>query len=59
MEAHAGTGKTWTIINELVLPMLTGQGCRQASISEIMLVTYTEKAAGELKKGSGRRWRRG
>lgn len=50
VEAHAGTGKTWTIINELVLPMLTGQGCRQASISEIMLVTYTEKAAGELKK---------
>lgn len=50
IEAHAGTGKTWTIINQLVLPILQGQGCPRASIGEILLVTYTEKAAGELKK---------
>ncbi len=49
IEAHAGTGKTWTIVNCLVLPILKGEGCPVTHIRDIMLVTYTEKAAGELK----------
>jgi exodeoxyribonuclease V beta subunit len=44
IEAHAGTGKTFTIV-ELVLRLLKE---RRLSLSEILLVTYTEKAAGEL-----------
>ncbi|MBN1578810.1 MAG: UvrD-helicase domain-containing protein, partial [Chitinispirillaceae bacterium] len=43
------TGKTWTIVNRLVLPMLKGEGCGRTHIRDILLVTYTEKAAGELK----------
>lgn len=54
IEAHAGTGKTYTIIR-LVLRMLQqrvsdGKACeRRVHIRDILLVTYTEKAAGELK----------
>lgn len=44
IEAHAGTGKTYTIVG-LVLRLLRERGLR---LSEILLVTYTEKAAGEL-----------
>lgn len=44
IEAHAGTGKTFTIVG-LVLRLLRERGLR---LSEILLVTYTEKAAGEL-----------
>ena len=55
IEAHAGTGKTYTIVN-LVLRMLEQtetrgkSGNRYVHLSQILLVTYTEKAAGELKK---------
>ncbi|MDR2592516.1 MAG: UvrD-helicase domain-containing protein [Chitinispirillales bacterium] len=56
IEAHAGTGKTYTIVN-LVLRMLEEQiesrgkgGGRYVHLSNVLLVTYTEKAAGELKK---------
>jgi len=44
IEAHAGTGKTYTIVG-LVLRMLRE---RKLRLSEILIVTYTEKAAGEL-----------
>ncbi len=55
IEAHAGTGKTYTIV-KLVLRMLESfiddgkEKKRRIHIREILLVTYTEKAAGELKK---------
>ncbi len=56
IEAHAGTGKTYTIVN-LALRMLEEQteshgkgGYRYVHLSDVLLVTYTEKAAGELKK---------
>jgi exodeoxyribonuclease V beta subunit len=55
IEAHAGTGKTYTIVN-LVLRMLEQTedrgkgGNRYFHLSQLLLVTYTEKAAGELKK---------
>jgi len=55
IEAHAGTGKTYTIVN-LVLRMLEQTesrgkgGGRYVHLSNVLLVTYTEKAAGELKK---------
>ena len=55
IEAHAGTGKTWTII-QMVLRILekkiTGAKGEMSfvPVNEILLVTFTEKAAGELKK---------
>lgn len=52
-EASAGTGKTYTIQN-LVCKMIESDGhdlvCgKPVSLSEILLVTFTEKATGELR----------
>jgi exodeoxyribonuclease V beta subunit len=44
VEAHAGTGKTYTIV-QMVLRLLE----KGTHIREVLLVTYTDKAAGELK----------
>jgi len=44
LEAHAGTGKTHTIVG-LVVRLLRE---RRLAMGEILLVTYTQKAAGEL-----------
>lgn len=44
LEAHAGTGKTFAITN-LVLDLVSVRGLH---LREILLVTYTEKAAQEL-----------
>lgn len=44
LEAHAGTGKTFTIVG-LVVRLLSE---RRLSVRDILLVTYTQKAAGEL-----------
>ena len=55
IEAHAGTGKTYTI-TRLVLRILEQCICedngrsRFIDLRGLLLVTYTEKAAGELKK---------
>jgi|GEM_PF-722513 len=49
IEAHAGTGKTYTI-EKLVLRILEQRRKdRYIHIREVLLVTFTEKAAGELK----------
>jgi len=48
LEAHAGTGKTYTIVG-LVVRLLSE---RKLSVRDILLVTYTQKAAGELQEGS-------
>ncbi|HSQ41711.1 MAG TPA: UvrD-helicase domain-containing protein, partial [Fibrobacteraceae bacterium] len=49
IEAHAGTGKTHTIV-ELTLRILQENNSgRLTHIREILLVTYTEKAAAELR----------
>jgi len=45
LEASAGTGKTYNL-EELVLRLLTE---KQVRLDQILLVTYTEKATGELK----------
>ena len=45
IEASAGTGKTYTI-EHLVVDLLLGGG---ASIGELLVVTFTEKATAELK----------
>jgi exodeoxyribonuclease V beta subunit len=45
IEASAGTGKTYTL-EQLVLRLLREEG---ATLDQILLVTYTEKATGELK----------
>jgi exodeoxyribonuclease V beta subunit len=45
IEASAGTGKTHTLL-ELTLQLLAD---RRATLDQILLVTYTEKATGELK----------
>ncbi len=46
IEASAGTGKTHTIENLVVALLKTG---KIMSLEEILVVTFTEKAAGELK----------
>ena len=45
VEASAGTGKTYTL-EHIVLKLVLE---REFSLKEILLVTYTEKAAGELR----------
>src|SRR5207237_7352458 len=45
IEASAGTGKTYTL-EKLVLRLLRE---RPVSLEQILLVTFTEKATGELK----------
>ncbi|MCQ2562544.1 MAG: UvrD-helicase domain-containing protein, partial [Alphaproteobacteria bacterium] len=45
IEASAGTGKTYTIL-EIIKKLLLNHVC---SLQEILVVTYTEKATGELK----------
>jgi exodeoxyribonuclease V beta subunit len=55
IEAHAGTGKTYTIV-EMVLRILEQtvtdekHAERSVHIREVLLVTFTEKAAGDLRK---------
>lgn len=48
MEAHAGTGKTYTIVQMVLRILQQPQQNRFIHIREILLVTYTDKAAGEL-----------
>ena len=45
VEAAAGTGKTTELVQRIVLLIATGK----ARIDQIVAVTFTEKAAGELK----------
>ena len=45
VEAAAGTGKTTELVNRIVEILATGR----ASVQQIVAVTFTEKAAGELK----------
>ena len=45
VEAAAGTGKTTELVARIVLLIQTGR----ASVTEIVAVTFSEKAAGELK----------
>ncbi len=45
VEAAAGTGKTTELVGRIVAILTEGR----ASVSEIVAVTFTEKAAGELK----------
>lgn len=48
IEASAGTGKTYTIVN-LVLRLLIGHRCQPLSIDKILVVTFTNAATSELK----------
>src|SRR5262245_37822189 len=45
VEAAAGTGKTTELVKRILRVLATGR----AQISKIVAVTFTEKAAGELK----------
>lgn len=51
VEAHAGTGKTWTIVNRMVMPLLVGERAdgKRLHVRDLLVVTYTDKAAGELR----------
>jgi ATP-dependent helicase/nuclease subunit A len=50
MEASAGTGKTHTLINRILhLILEKGPGGRPLRLLEICAITFTEKAAGEMK----------
>ncbi|HEV8235413.1 MAG TPA: UvrD-helicase domain-containing protein, partial [Gemmatimonadaceae bacterium] len=45
IEAAAGTGKTTELVNRILRVLETGR----ATMTQIVAVTFTEKAAGELK----------
>src|SRR5437870_1777214 len=45
VEAAAGTGKTTELVNRILRILATGR----ASVGQLVAVTFTEKAAGELK----------
>ena len=45
VEAAAGTGKTTELVNRILRVLETGR----ARMEQIVAVTFTEKAAGELK----------
>jgi ATP-dependent helicase/nuclease subunit A len=50
VEASAGTGKTRTLIDRILhLALEKDEGERRLKISEICAITFTEKAAGEMK----------
>ena len=46
IKASAGTGKTYTIVNDVTEMVGTGY----IPLEKILIVTYTEKAVGELKE---------
>ncbi len=45
VEAAAGTGKTTELVRRIVRVLATGK----AGVGDLVAVTFTEKAAGELK----------
>lgn len=49
IEASAGTGKTYTIVN-LYLRLLLGDECTPLSVDKILVVTFTNAATAELKQ---------
>ena len=49
IEASAGTGKTYTIVN-LYIRLLLGHNCAPLSVEQILVVTFTNAATGELKE---------
>ena len=48
IEASAGTGKTYSITH-IVEKLVKAQGYNHVDLGKILIVTYTEKAAGELR----------
>jgi len=49
IEANAGTGKTYKIIEEII-KILKGEGYEPTDISKILVLTFTEAATNELKE---------
>ncbi len=49
IEASAGTGKTFTVEN-LVVRLLVGHDVEPVTIERILVVTFTEKATGDMKR---------
>jgi exodeoxyribonuclease V beta subunit len=49
IEASAGTGKTYTIVN-LYLRQLLGHECQALNVEQILVVTFTNAATAELKE---------
>ena len=45
VEACAGAGKTWMLVSRIVRALLNG-----AQAHEILAITFTKKAAGEMRK---------
>ena len=57
IEASAGTGKTYTIVN-LYIRLLLGHGCAPLGVEQILVVTFTNAATGELKERIRQRLRK-
>lgn len=49
IEASAGTGKTYTISN-LYLRLILGDNCTARNVQDILVLTFTNAATGELKE---------
>jgi ATP-dependent helicase/nuclease subunit A len=51
VEACAGAGKTWMLVSRMVRALLEGDGGREGvQAHEILAITFTKKAAGEMRE---------
>ncbi|MFC5522331.1 UvrD-helicase domain-containing protein [Polaromonas jejuensis] len=52
VEACAGAGKTWMLVSRIVRALLDGAGAAQDPVRphEILAITFTKKAAGEMRE---------
>jgi ATP-dependent helicase/nuclease subunit A len=52
VEACAGAGKTWMLVSRIVRALLDGAGSADAHVRphEILAITFTKKAAGEMRE---------
>jgi ATP-dependent helicase/nuclease subunit A len=51
VEACAGSGKTWMLVSRIVRALLEdGQGTGEVKPHEILAITFTKKAAGEMRE---------
>ena len=50
VEACAGAGKTWMLVSRMLRALLEGQDGHEVQAHEILAITFTKKAAGEMRE---------
>ena len=50
VEACAGAGKTWMLVSRMVRALIESSGDGQTKPHEILAITFTKKAAGEMRE---------